>query len=204
MSTATIPGDSFLESARIDPAQAALLIVDVQEKLSAVMPAATMAACERNIHVLVELAKRLRWPILWSEQYPKGLGPTLPALHTALADLQTSDPSAVTRIEKMTFACTDDDVFLSAHARLQKQHYVVTGMEAHICVWQTVRGLRALGSNVFLPRDAVISRTSENHHVGLELARAAGAVVTSTETVAFDALRRAGTDDFRAISRLIK
>jgi nicotinamidase-related amidase len=206
VTSAANPGDAFLEKARIDPAHAALLIIDVQTKLSAVMPTAAMVACERNLMILVELANRLAWPIIWSEQYPKGLGPTLPTLHTALSEAaaRSTLPDAVIPIEKMTFSCTDDGAFLAAHGRLKRSQYVVAGMESHVCVWQTVRGLRALGTNVFLPIDAVISRRADNHRIGVDLARDAGAVITSTETVVFDALKRAGTDDFRALSRMIK
>jgi nicotinamidase-related amidase len=189
-----------LEALRIDPADTVLLIVDVQTKLSAVMPEAEMARVERNILVLLEMARRLHFPVIWSEQYPQGLGPTVPALATALA----APELVLTRLEKVTFSVTDHSRFQAAYTRIGRSRYVVVGMEAHVCVWQTARGLRALGAHVFVPADAVISRDPANRAVGLELAARAGAVVTSTEVVAFDALGRAGTDDFRAISRLIK
>jgi nicotinamidase-related amidase len=178
----------------------ALVVVDVQTKLSAVMPADTMATVERNILILIELGRRLRWPVIWSEQYTKGLGPTIPALAEALAQPDLK----LTRLEKLAFACTADPAFQAAHAALARSCYVVVGMESHVCVWQTARGLRALGNRVFLPADAVIARAPSNLAIGLDLARQAGAVVTSTETVVFDALGRAGSDDFRALSRLLK
>jgi nicotinamidase-related amidase len=77
-------------------------------------------------------------------------------------------------------------------------------MESHVCVWQSVRGLRALGRSVQVIEDAVLSRQPANHRVGLRLGERAGAIVSSTETVAFDALVRAGSEDFKAISRLVK
>jgi nicotinamidase-related amidase len=184
----------------VPAAGTALALVDVQTKLSAVMPAAAMAAVERNILILIELARRLRWPIIWSEQYPKGLGPTV----APLLDAMTNPDLQLTRIEKLSFACTDDPGFLAAHAQVARPTWIVVGMEAHVCVWQTTRGLRALGNQVFVPQDAVVSRDPANLGVGLDLARAAGAIVTSTETVVFDALGRAGTEDFRALSRLLK
>ena len=199
-----IPPDSPplapLDRLRVDPANTALLVVDVQSKLSAVMPPIEMAAVERNLLLLIELARRQHWPVIWSEQYPKGLGATLPALADALAapDLD------VARIEKLTLACTDHPPFEALRARMGRRRFVVAGMEAHVCVWQTVRGLRGHGHDVFLPVDAVISRDPRNHAIGVDLAARAGAIVSSTEAIAFDALGRAGTDDFRAISRLLK
>jgi nicotinamidase-related amidase len=185
---------------QVPAAGTALALVDVQTKLSAVMPAAAMAAVERNVLILIELARRLRWPIIWSEQYPKGLGPTI----APLLDAMTNPDLLLTRIEKLSFACTDDPSFLAAHANIARPTWVVVGMEAHVCVWQTARGLRALGNQVFVPQDAVVSRDPANLGVGLDLCRAAGAIVSSTETVVFDALGRAGTEDFRALSRLLK
>jgi nicotinamidase-related amidase len=185
---------------QVPAADTALILVDVQTKLSAAMPAEAMAAVERNILIFIELARRLRWPVIWSEQYPKGLGPTVPAL----LDAMTSPDLQLARIEKLSFACTDDPGFLAARTAAARSTCVVVGMEAHVCVWQTARGLRALGDRVFVPADAVISRAPANCAIGLGLARQAGAVVTSTETVVFDALGRAGTEDFRAMSRLVK
>lgn len=183
------------------PAQGtALVLVDVQTKLSAVMPPDAMAACERNILILLELGRRLGWPVIWSEQYPKGLGPTIPSL----LDAMTKPDLQLVRIEKLSFSCTDDPAFRAAHTALARKSYVVVGMEAHVCVWQTARGLRGLGNHVFVPQDAVVSRDPSNHRVGLDLARQAGATVTSTEVVVFDALGRAGTEDFRALSRMLK
>ncbi len=185
---------------RIDPSDTGLVIVDVQVKLAAAMAPEAMSACERNILVLLELARRQRWPILWSEQYPKGLGPTTDNLLAAL----TNPDLWLTRIEKITFSCTDDEGFTTALATASRGAWVVVGMESHVCVYQTARGLASRNARVFVPQDAVISRTLDNHRVGLDLANRAGAVVTSTEAVVFDALGRAGTEDFRAMSRLVK
>jgi nicotinamidase-related amidase len=189
-----------LEALRVDPADTVLLVVDIQTKLSAVMPEVAMTRVERNVLVLIEMARRLHFPVIWSEQYPEGLGPTVPTIASAL----NSPDLAVTRLEKLTFSVTDHGRFQAAHTRLGRSRYVVVGMETHVCVWQTVRGLRALGAHVFVPSDAVISRDPANREVGLDLSGRAGAVISSTEVVAFDALGRAGTDDFRALAKLIK
>src|SRR5436190_10357456 len=144
------PGTTLWDSARmsfaalaplrVDPAQAVLLLIDFQERLAAVMDAAERAACERNILILVELARRLRIPVVQSEQYPRGLGPTVAAFTAALAapDLQ------LTRLQKMEFACTEAPGFRALFDDFQRAgraQWLVVGMESHVCVWQTARGL---------------------------------------------------------------
>jgi nicotinamidase-related amidase len=185
---------------RVDSARSALLVIDFQEKLAGAMPPAERAAVERNILILVELARRLRMPIVLSEQYTKGLGPTVPAIAAALAqpDLRLD------RLEKLEFACTEAPPFRPLFERIERPQWLVVGMEAHVCVWQTVRGLLGWGAAVHVPGDAVLSRSPDNLRIGLTLCERAGAVLTSTETVAFDALVRAGSDDFKAISRLVR
>jgi nicotinamidase-related amidase len=185
---------------RLDRQHAALLIVDVQERLTAVMAPGEVATLEQNLVLLLELARRTGLPVVVSEQYPRGLGPTIPALRTWLAEAGL----AVDRIEKLAFAATDDPGFLEVHRRLGRKQWIVAGLETHICVFQTARGLRALGDEVHVPSDAVLSRAPLNLHAGLRLIERAGAVVTTTETVIFDVLQKAGSDEFKAMSRLVK
>ena len=185
---------------RVDPERAALLVVDIQERLAAAMPPELRAACERNTLVLVEMARRLGLPVVASEQYPKGLGPTVPAIAQALA----APGLAVMRFEKIEFSCADAPAFAAVWTELRREQWIVTGMETHVCVYQSVRGLALRGATVHLPRDAVASRTVENRDVGLALALRAGGIVTSTEAVVFDALGRAGSEDFKALARMIR
>jgi len=185
---------------RLDSQRAALLLVDFQERLAAVMAPGDIAACERNIVLLFELARQLHIPGVVSEQYTRGLGPTVPGLKAALA----GPGLTVERIEKIEFSCADSPAFKEVHRRLGRDQWIVVGMEAHVCVYQTARDLVALGARVHVPADAVISRAPANVRIGLDLCNRAGAVVTGTETVVFDALRRAGSDEFRALSRLLK
>src|SRR6185436_4235336 len=180
--------------------RAALLLVDFQERLAAVMAPGDVAAAVRNIVLLFELARQLRIPVVISEQYPRGLGPTVAALREAL--LQPG--LAIERVEKIEFSCTDSPAFLEVHRKLARDQWIVVGMEAHVCVYQTARGLVAMGARVHVPADAVVSRAPTNVRIGLDLCGRAGAYVTATETVVFDALKRAGTDEFRALSRLLK
>ncbi len=181
---------------RLDPARAALLVVDVQERLWSAMPPDERERVQRNLLILLELARRLRMPVVASEQYPKGLGPTVPAIAAALGGAE--------RVEKLAFSCVAASGFAAIRDRLARPVWIVAGMEAHVCVYQTVRDLVAAGVTVHVPADAVVSRTPQNRAVGLDLCARAGAIVTSTETVVFDALHVAGSDDFRAMSRLVK
>jgi nicotinamidase-related amidase len=181
---------------RIDPARAVLLVVDVQERLWAAMPEDGRAEVQRNVLILVELARRLGVPVVASEQYPKGLGRTVAALDAALAGAE--------RFEKLEFSCAAAPAFGPIRDRLGRDQWIVVGMESHVCVYQTARDLAARGATVHVPADAVISRSADNRAVGLELCARAGAVVTSTEVVVFDALHAAGSDDFRAMSKLVK
>lgn len=180
--------------------RAVLLVVDVQERLAAAMPEKVQGQLERNAAVLIEMARRLGIPVVVSQQYPKGLGATVPAIEEALADMD------VHRFDKVEFdACAAAgfgavDKALGAH----RDQWIVIGMETHVCVYQTVRALAATGRAVHVPRDAVASRAKANWQVGLQLIERAGGIVSATEVVVFDALGRAGTEDFKALSRLIK
>ena len=179
---------------RLDRTRAALLVVDVQERLAAVMPKEPFEAALRNMVRWVEGAKLLGLPILWTEQYVKGLGPTVPALREAIGDRARP-------VEKLAFTCLVDPIVAALEGKGQ---VVVVGMETHICVFQTVRDLEERGLRAFVAADAVISRTPENRQVGLDLARAMGSTVTSTEAGLFDLVKAAGSDEFRAISKLVK
>lgn len=201
---------------RLDATAAALLVVDFQERLAPAMDATERAACERNIVILIELARRLGLPVVVSEQYPKGLGHTVGALAVQLGLVpggteaaEATAPPPLTagrarRFEKIAFGCTAEPGFDELLAQVGRSQWIVVGMETHICVYQTARGLAAQGLRVHVPADAVLSRTAANRAVGLDLINRAGAQVTTTETVVFDCLRQAGTDDFRALSRLVR
>ncbi|MET0412913.1 MAG: isochorismatase family protein, partial [Polyangiaceae bacterium] len=155
-----------------------------------------LVALERAVKLLGGAAQRLGACTLFTEQYPRGLGPTLPALLPAL--------SGAERFEKVCFSAFEADGFA---ARLREQAVsavVVLGIEAHVCVFQTVRDLLSAGFVVHVPIDGVCSRRDDHKQAGLELCRRAGAVLTTAETVVFDWLERAGSDDFRELSKLIR
>lgn len=183
-----------VEKFQLDRNNAALLIIDIQERLAAVMDKKVQVV--RNVLHLVELAKMLNVPVVVTEQYPKGLGKTVPEITAAL-------PSYLP-VEKMTFNCCGESPFNEQIKRLGRKKFIVTGMETHICVLQTSLGLLRDGYDVHLVTDAVCSRTKANWRSGLELIRDAGGVVTNTETVLFQLLGVAGTPEFKAISQRIK
>jgi nicotinamidase-related amidase len=180
---------------QINQQRAVLLVIDIQDRLAQAMPPEIRDRLERNVTILVEAARRFALPVVVSEQYPKGLGATTARVAAALEGL-----AGVHRLEKLEFSVCDATGF----PVLERDQWIVCGMEAHVCVWQSVRGLRARGGEVHVVADAVASRTDSNREIGLGLAERAGAFVTSTETVVFDLLQRAGSDDFKALSKLIK
>ena len=179
----------------LDRADALLMVIDVQEKLSAAMPKAPLAELERNAAVLIRAARRLEIPVIATEQYPKGLGPTL----ASLRELLPQEP-----MSKMEFSCGASKPIARHVLGSGRKQVVVVGMEAHVCVFQTVRDLLRGGFSVFVAQDAVLSRSEANRGVGLRLCEKAGATLTSTETVLFDLLGVAGTPEFKELTALIK
>jgi nicotinamidase-related amidase len=180
-------------------ARAGLLVVDIQERLSAAMPEAILAQTVRNTSVLVEAARRMWLPIVISRQYPRGLGVTLPAIEEALRDAPT-----VHRFDKLEFSAVNTPEFAALAPKLGRDQWIVAGMEAHVCVYQSARGLVERGYQVHVASDAIASRTKANFKVGCKLIEQTGAFVSSTEVVAFDLLGNAADVEFKAISRLIK
>lgn len=179
----------------LDRKSAVLVIIDVQEKLCKAMDPEVLDRLTANTSILLEAAKELGIPVIATEQYVKGLGETLPVLKEKL-----NGPA----LEKMAFSCCGDSAFLNRLAGLGRRQVIITGMETHVCVLQTVLELLERDYRVHLVRDAVMSRRRDNWFVGLETAQAAGAVVTSTEAALFQLLRVAGTEEFKKLSKLVR
>jgi nicotinamidase-related amidase len=173
---------------------AVLLIVDIQERLAVVMKDRDKVV--GNCQHLIELAKMIDLPIVVTEQYPKGLGRTVPELQSVLPEYKP--------IEKISFDCCCQSAFMQDLMGHNRKTVILAGMETHICVLQTSLGLLRAGVNVHVVADAVCSRTGENWRTGIEFMRDAGAVVTCTETVLFQLLKVAGTEEFKKISQRIK
>jgi nicotinamidase-related amidase len=179
-------------------ARAGLLVVDLQDKLVPAMPAEIVARVIRNTAILIDAAARLGLPVIVSQQYPKGLGTTVAPIEAALAAAKPH------RFDKTEFSTAATPEFAALAPRLGRDQWIVTGIETHVCVYQTARDLVARGSQAHVVTDAVCSRTKANWRVGLGLIERAGGIATSTEVVVFDLLGRAGGEDFKALSKAIK
>jgi len=179
----------------LDKNQSCLIVVDIQERLAPAMFDGGAEAI-RNAGILMQAAQRLGVPVLVSEQYPRGLGRTVPQL----AEFMPADGA----IEKLEFACPGNADFAGKLKALAMKQIVIAGMEAHICVLQTALKLRDQGLEVFVAADAVASRKqSSMDHAFSRIEDAGGAIIT-TEMAVFEWLERAGTDDFKILSKLIQ
>lgn len=172
---------------------AVLMIIDIQEKLVPTMKYGHEVI--KSTNVLIETAETFDMPIVITEQYTKGLGKTVENLNLA--------PEKSNYFEKMAFCGLTpevEDFLRSTH----RKSIIITGMETHICVYQTVRDLLMKGYHVYVARDGVCSRTKANFKNGLALMAEMGAVVSNTETLMFDLLKVSGTPEFKKLSKLIK
>jgi nicotinamidase-related amidase len=176
--------------AKLDRNRAALVVIDVQEAFRKAVPSFEDVA--RGAAALIRGAEAVDVPIIVTEQYPKGLGRTVPEVADRL-------PDGVEPIEKVCFSAPEAEGFDLAG----RDQVLVCGVEAHVCVNQTVLDLIDDGIEVHVAIDAIGSRFPESKQIGIEKARRAGAVVTSVETALFELVGRAGTDEFKEIQRVV-
>jgi nicotinamidase-related amidase len=181
----------------LDRERTALVVIDVQERLFPAMDADHREEVMRNIKVLTAAARRLGLGTVVTEQYPKGLGHTLQEVRDTL-------PAGVQPVEKAAFSCCKVEAFRGRLTGTGARQLVLAGIEAHVCVLMSALDLLAEGYAVHVVADAVTSRTQANWRLAMAQLRQAGAVVTTTETVLFQLLRQADTDDFRELARLIR
>jgi nicotinamidase-related amidase len=180
-----------------------LLVVDLQEKLAPAIFEGERVI--RNSVRLLEGAARLGVPAFISEQYVRGLGPSVEAIRAA-AQLEIAPGSTVNArfFEKTHFSCAAEPGVIDMLRAAKRPQIIVTGTEAHVCVLQTTFGLLAAGFEVFVVADACASRTTESRDVAIARMQAGGVQVVTTEMVLFEWLQQAGTDEFRALLPLIK
>ena len=171
--------------------RATLLIVDIQEAFRKAIP--TFDTIAANAAILAQAARTLGVPIVVTEQYPRGLGETVPEVAEHLGDVEA--------LEKIEFSAARAEGFALDPGRNQ---VLVCGIEAHVCVSQTVHDLLAAGRQVHVATDAVASRSPENRALGLERMERAGAIPSSVETALFELLGRAGSDEFKAVQQLVR
>ena len=172
----------------------ALVLVDVQGNL-----AQAMHDKERFFDAIIRLVKGARileLPILWNEQNPAGLGPTIPEIAALLSDQSP--------LSKLSFSCCGNAEFVKELKALNRPNMLVAGIETHVCVYQTAADLVGLNYDVQIVADAVSSRTAENKQIGLEKCKQAGAGLTGTETVLFELLKIAEGDKFKKIIKIVQ
>lgn len=179
---------------KIDRNRSFLLLVDVQERLVPAMAEAESLLA--NAAILLKAATRLGIPLLASEQYPKGLGPTVSALAALLP------PDSIQ--QKIAFSCADDPALIARIPGLARPQAVVCGIETHVCVLQTALDLVAGGYRCFVVRDACSSRKQASIDAALARMVQAGITIVTTEMVLFEWLRDAAVPEFREVSALIR
>ena len=179
---------------RIEKSDSTALVIDIQERLFPHM-VEKESLLQRTL-LLLEGLKILQVPVQMTEQYPRGLGPTLEPVAKALPSLSP--------IEKMTFSCCDEPSYLLELERSGKKSVIICGIEAHVCVLQTVTDLISAGFLPVVVADCISSRRADDKEVALERMRSEGAVITTSESILFELTRAAENETFKTISKLVK
>jgi len=178
----------------LDIQQCCLTVVDVQGKLAQLMHG--REALFKNIQILARAAKILEIPILWCQQCPDALGPTVPEIAQYLADIEP--------INKSAFSCCGEEQFNKKLKKLARNQILLCGIETHVCIYQTAVDLLRQDFHVEVIADAVSSRALENKQIALNRLSAEGAKISCTETVLFELLKTTEHPEFRQIAKLIK
>lgn len=174
--------------------QSLLVLIDLQGRLAQLMHG--REALFDHVQRLIRGAQALRLPILWLEQYPQGLGPTIPEVAGLLTGLSP--------IPKTSFSACGNEAFLAQLTGLERRQVLLAGIEAHVCVYQTAVDLLAGDYEVEVVSDAVSSRTAANAELGRQRMREAGARLTSVEMALFELLRTADAPAFKEVARIVK
>lgn len=179
------------------PEDTCLLVIDMQERFQKAIPSIVEeGTCGRATRILIEGAGHLEVPVVFSEQYPKGLGPTLSYLREAAAEAPID--------AKTHFSCCDDKGLRERLATFDRPWVIVCGIEAHVCVLATVDDLLRRGYRVAVVAEATDSRNPANRDLAHAAMRQLGALVLPLESVLFRLQRQAGVGAFKAISGLVK
>ena len=182
---------------RPDPQQALLLVIDIQERLFGAMPPKAQAGVLRGAGLLLQAAVEFEMPLVLLEQYPKGLGQTIPALRELIGE-------GYSPLEKLEFNALELPAFKEKLENSGRRDVILCGMEAHICVLQTALALLDAGYRVFVAADAVSSRNKPDWKLGLDIMRQAGAVVGSSEMFLFMFCNKAGSEQFKRVSKMVR
>ena len=181
---------------RIQREEAVLVVVDVQDVLMKQMNQGVAEKVIRNIRTLLAFAKKMAIPVLITEQYPKGLGPTVSEIKTELG--------SILPIEKISFSCCGAETFNDKLNQTGKKQVLLVGIETQVCVLQTADDLIRAGREVYAVADAICSRRKLDWEIGLRWMEKKGAMISTTEIIAFQLLKEAGTEEFRALSKWLK
>jgi nicotinamidase-related amidase len=179
---------------RIVKDSTAALIIDIQERLYPFI--FDNEKLTKNLTKLIEGLKIIGIPIFVTEQYVKGLGPTIEPVATLLG--------SQARIEKMSFSCCDEPRVMEGIAVTGKENIIIAGIESHVCVLQTVIDLISNGYHPIVVEDCVSSRSGNDKSIAIQRMRQEGAIITTTESILFELLRYSGTEQFKGISKLVK
>lgn len=174
-----------------------LLIIDIQERLASAIPEKVLENVIKNNNILLQAANELDIPVIHSEQYPKGLGNTVPQITENIPDTSPC-------ITKTSFSCSSAEGFSDLIAKQARQQIIITGIESHVCVLQSALQLRSQGYVVHVVEDAMCSRKKLNHKNALARLRQNDIVINNVESVLFEWLRDATHPKFKTLSKLIK
>jgi len=178
----------------IDLKNCCLVVVDVQGKLAQLMY--DNQTLFKNIEILIKAARALSIPVIWCQQVPEALGPTIPQI----AELLSGDQP----INKSSFSCCGDEQFIDRLNTLNRSNIILCGIETHVCIYQTALDLLAKGKHVTVVADAVSSRTLENKQLALNRMKLKGVDISSVEMTLFELIRTAKHPQFRDIAKLVK
>ena len=183
-------------SFQVEKKNAILVMIDLQGALVKAMASEIVTRVIRNSQILIAFAREMGIPILVTEQYPKGLGETIPEMKKEL--------EGIAPIEKMSFSCCQMDSFKGQLENSGRKEVILCGIEAHVCVLQTAAELLQQGYGVHVVADAVCSRRKLDWETGLRWMEKKGAMILTTEIIAFQLLKEAGTDEFKRLSKLLR
>ncbi|MCJ7782695.1 MAG: isochorismatase family protein [Desulfobacterales bacterium] len=181
---------------RIQREEAVVVVVDVQDVLMKKMNQGVAENVIRNIRTLLTFAQKMAIPVLITEQYPKGLGQTVSEVKMEL--------ESILPIEKVSFSCCGVETFNEKLNQTGRKQVILTGIETHVCVLQTADDLMQTGHEVHAVADAICSRRKLDWEIGLRWMEKKGAMISTTEIIAFQLLKEAGTEEFRGLSKLLK
>ena len=187
----------MLKNYKLDPVNSMFLIIDIQTHLAAAMNKEIISMVENNINTVIKVSSELNVPIICTEQYPKGLGPTMDSIAKNIG-------TDFKPIEKLCFSAFCEPAFHDLLASINKSYVLISGIESHVCVLQTTLDLIEQGYIVHVISDAVCSRYKNDWKTAMEFIRGAGGIISTTEIATFQLLQKAGTSSFKSISPIFK